>query len=266
MAQQQAPPASSARMLILPRRLVSGERATLAVLDVSGRLTPGVNLIFSNGDKVTTDATGRARFVAPLTPGPIFATIEGRAGRVSSAILAAGELSSATLEISGVPRVASLSDRLEIVGQGFCGDADANQVKFSGAPGLVLASSPGYLAVLPPAELLPGAARVEVSCGQRSSAAFTVVFVTLELEAGSASLAPGEHRVLTVRVKGSTAKIQLEARNLAADVAELQSGVNVRTLSSGGVENVAHFELVGKQRGNFVISMRLVSPSSAPRF
>jgi hypothetical protein len=264
-AQQQAPPASSARMLILPRRLISGERATLAVLDVSGRLTPGVHLLFSNGDKVTTDATGRARFVAPLTPGPISATIEGRAGRVSTVILPAGELSSATLGISGVPRVASLSDRLEIVGQGFCGDADANQVKFSGAPGLVLASSPGYLAVLPPLELLPGAARVEVSCGQRSADAFTVVFVTLELEAGAVSLSPGEHRVLTVRVKGSTANIQLEARNLAAEVAELLGGASVRAQSSGGSENVAHFELVGKQRGSFVISIRLVSPPGAPR-
>ena len=63
---QQAPPASGARILLLPRRIVSGERATLAVLDVNGRLTPGVTVSFSNGDKLTTNATGRALFVAPL--------------------------------------------------------------------------------------------------------------------------------------------------------------------------------------------------------
>src|SRR6266404_6439818 len=73
--------ASGARMLLLPRRIVSGERATLAVLDVNGRLTPGVTVSFSNGDKLTTDPTGRALFVAPLTPGVIFGSIAGRIGR-----------------------------------------------------------------------------------------------------------------------------------------------------------------------------------------
>ncbi len=42
-AQQSGPAASGARILLLPRRIVSGERATLAVLDVNGRLTPGAS-------------------------------------------------------------------------------------------------------------------------------------------------------------------------------------------------------------------------------
>ncbi|HME12004.1 MAG TPA: hypothetical protein VKF79_04045, partial [Candidatus Acidoferrum sp.] len=76
-----APPASGARILLLPRQLVAGERATLAVLDVNGRLTPGVSVTFSNGDRLKTDTTGRALFVAPLKPGVLFGSIEGRAGR-----------------------------------------------------------------------------------------------------------------------------------------------------------------------------------------
>src|SRR5947209_16700424 len=90
-AQQPVPAASGARILLLPRRIVSGERATLAVLDVNGRLAPGVTVHFSNGDRLTTDATGRALFVAPLSHGVIFASLEGRAGRVASAILSASE-------------------------------------------------------------------------------------------------------------------------------------------------------------------------------
>jgi hypothetical protein len=172
---------------------------------------------------------------------------------------------SATQEIALAPRVASLSDRFEFMGHGFCGDADANHVLVHGLPGLVLASSPAYLAVLPPADLQPGPAQVQVTCGQKSSPPFTVVFVSLELEVGSASLAPGEHRKLTVRVKGSTAKVNLEARNLTPDVAELQGGTPTRAISAGGADNVASFELVGKQRGNFVISIRLVSPLGPPR-
>lgn len=263
---QSAPPPSAARILLLPRKLVSGERATLAVLDVSGRLTPGVTVEFTNGDKFTTDATGRALFVAPLNLEKIYAAIQGRPGRVSSVILAAADSPSATQEVSQVPRVASLSDRLEIAGHGFCGDADANHVTIGGFPALVLASSPAYLAVLPPEELHAGPAQVQVSCGQKTSPAFTINFVTLELEASNVPLAPGEHRTVTVRVKGGTLKVNLEARNLAPDVAELQGGgASVRALSSGGENNTAKFELTGKQHGSFVISIRMVSPLGPPR-
>src|SRR5713226_6510989 len=125
---QQAPSASAARILLLPRSIVSGERATLAVLDVNGRLTPGVTVSFSNGDRFTTDATGRALFVAPLNPGVIFGSIAGRAGKVATSILSPSEAASASIGLSSAPRVASLTDRFEIFGKSFCGDADANQV------------------------------------------------------------------------------------------------------------------------------------------
>ncbi len=263
---QEPPLASGARILIMPRKIVGGEHATLAVLDVNGRLTPGVIVEFSNGDALKTDATGRAMFVAPLNAEKIYAAIQGRSGRVASTIVPAVESPSATLEVSLAPRVASLSDRFEFMGHGFCGDADANRVLIHGSPGLALASSPSYLAVLPPADSQPGLAQVQVTCGQKSSPPFSVVFVSLELEAGNAALAPGEHRKLTVRVKGSTTKVNLEARNLAQEVAELQGGTPVRAVSTGGADNVASFELMGKQRGNFVISIRLVVPLSAPRY
>src|SRR5882724_8638373 len=97
---QEPPPASGARILIMPRKIVSGEHATLAVLDVNGRLTPGVIVEFSNGDTLKTDTTGRAMFVAPLNAGKIYAAIQGRAGRVASTIVPAVESPSATLERS----------------------------------------------------------------------------------------------------------------------------------------------------------------------
>lgn len=261
---QEAPLASGARILLLPRKMVAGERATLAVLDVSGRLTPGVGVVFSNGDKLKTDATGRGLFVTPLDPGTIYASIEGRSGRVSSMIQSMAEAGSAKQIVTATPRVAALTDRFEISGKGFCGDADANKVSISGKPGLVLAASPAYLAILPP-EMDPGPAQVQVSCGQRSSEAFTVLFVSLDLEASHAPLGPGEHRSIAVRVRGSTAKINLEARNLSPEIAELQGGTMVRVASSGGAENLARFELVGKQHGNFLISIRLAATAGPPR-
>ena len=261
---QQVPAPSAARILLLPRKLVTGERSTLAVLDVNGRLTPGVNIAFSDGEKVTTDTTGRALFVAPLNAGTLSAAIEGHSGRVSSTIVTPADVP-ATLVVTEAPRVASLTDRFEILGHGFCGDADANRVTIANLPGLVLASSPASLIVLPPPDTTPGPAQVKLTCGQNSADAFTLVFVSLELQASNASLAPGEHRPLMVRVRGSTARVNLEAHNLSAEVAELNGGVTVHAASSGGADNVAKFELIGKKRGNFIVSIRLVAPLSSPR-
>ena len=265
VAPQQAPPASGARILLMPRKLITGERATLAVLDINGRLTPGVEVKFSDGEKVTTDATGRALFVAPLNPGTITAGITGRAGHVTSTILSSAGLSASQETITGAPLIASIADRFELAGEGFCGDADANHVTVGGLPGLVLASSPASLAVLPPAELEPGPAEVNVTCGQKAAPTFIIVFISLEMESKNGALAPGERRELVVRVRGTTRRVTLEAHNLSADVADLSGGSIVRETSSGGADNTAKFALVGKKHGNFTISIRLLSPLSAPR-
>ena len=262
---QQAPPASGARILLLPPRIVSGERATLAVLDVNGRLTPGVTVNFSNGDRLTTDATGRALFVAPLNPGVIFASIIGRPGRVPTAILSPAEGAPLSIAVMSAPRVASISDRFELTGHGFCGDADANRVTIGGKATLVLASSPSSLVVLPPSDLEPGPAAVEVACAKRSAATFTITLVALQLEADSSPLAPAERRVLTVRVRGTTAVVGLEAHNRAPDIAELTGGNSVRLSSSGGAKNAAKFEILGRKRGSFLISIRLLSSVGPPR-
>src|SRR6266567_548570 len=267
---QQTPPAppspATARTLLLARRIVSGERATLAVLDVNGRLTPGVTVTFSNGDRLKTDATGRALFVAPLNSGVIFGSIEGRPGRVSTVTLTPAEGAASSMEISSAPRVVSLTDRFEILGKGFCGDADANQVSIAGRGALVLASSPVSLVVLPPMELPPGPAKVKVSCAKRDAPEFALLFVGLDLQADSSPLKRGEHRMLTVRVSGTMEKISLEARNLAPEVAELVGGNPVRRFSSGGEgENVSQFEVIGRKNGAFLISIRLVPTLGRPQ-
>jgi hypothetical protein len=262
---QQAPPASAAHILLLPRRIVSGEHATLAVLDVNGRLTPGAGVVFSNGDHLTTDITGRALFVAPLSSGVISAAISGRSSRVYTTILTPTEAASSSVEISSAPRVASLSDRFELAGRGFCGDADANHVTIAGQSALVLASSPTSLLVLPPAALDAGKGAVQVSCAKHDAPPFAIKFVALTLEADSSALAPGDHRTVTVHVRGTTMKVPLEARNLAPDIAELTGGNPVRVSSTGGTDNSAQFELVGRQRGSFVLSIRLLSALNPPR-
>ncbi len=260
---QKPPPAPAGRILLLPRSIVSGDRATLAVLDANGRLTPGAAVSFSNGDRLTTDATGRALFVAPLTPGLIYGSIVGREGRVPVTITPPGESPANSMQVDSIPQVASIADRFEITGRGFCGDADVNQITISGDPAFVLAASPTSLVVLPPPDLQPGRASVDLSCAKRNGPPLEVVFVALTLEADTSPLAPGVLRRLTVHVRGTRDKVTLEARNLAPDVAELLGGNPLKASSSGGIENQAHFQVIGRKRGSFLVSIRLLN--STPR-
>ncbi len=247
----------------MPRRMISGERATLAVLDVNGRLTPGATIQFSNGDKVTTDTTGRALFVAPLNPGALYASIVGRPGRVATAILPARDAESAA-KVELAPRIASVVDRFELAGSGFCGDADKNEVTVGGQPALVLASSPNALTVLPPLDSPVGVTEISVACGKQEPARFKLVFVALKLDADSSPLQPRQKRTLRVSITGTLEKVQLEARNLAPDIAELAGGNPARVFSTGGAENSAELQVTGKQRGNFLISIRLVPAMAKP--
>ncbi len=242
---------------LVPRKMISGDRTTLAVLDVNGRLTPGVTIAFSNGDHVTTNATGRGVFVAPLTPGVLYATIRGRQGRVQTLVIAASAEAS-TPAVVQAPHFASLSDRFELQGHGFCGDADKNIVQVNGEAALVMAASSESLTILPPENLEAGPADVSVACNKGPSSAARVVFLSLSLEADTSPMQPGQKRTLTVRIAGTRDKVTLEAHNLAPEIAELAGGNTTKAISSGGAENVATFPLTGKQRGNILVSIRLI--------
>ena len=254
---QKPPIAKNARILLLPRTMVSGERVTLAVLDMNGRLTPGATIAFSNGDHVTTNTTGRALFVAPLTPGALFATIQGRAGRLKTLVLPSVAEPSAA-EIVEAPHFASLSDRFELQGHGFCGDADKNVVQMNGQPALVLAASSKSIAILPPDDVDAGPADVTVSCNHGPAGAARITLLSLALDADRSPMQPGEKRTLAVKISGSSERVMLEARNLAPAIVELTGGNPAKAISSGGAENIAVFPLTGKAHGNILVSIRLL--------
>ena len=254
---QQVPLAKNARILLVPRKMITGDRTTLAALDMNGRLTPGVTIAFSNGDHVTTNSTGRGVFVAPLTPGVLYATIQGRPGRIPTLIIPPPADRSDSQAMQG-PHFASLSDRFELQGHGFCGDADKNVVQVNGRAAFVLAASSEAMTVLPPEELDAGPAEVSVSCNKNAASWARVTFLSLSLEADNSPLQPGQKRTLTVRIGGTPEKAMLEARNLAPEVADLAGGNPARVTSSGGTENLAQFPLTGKKHGNILVSIRLL--------
>ena len=104
-----------------------------------------------------------------------------------------------------------------------------------------------------------------IACNKQDSQSFVIRFVELSLEADSSPLKAGDHRTLTVHVRGTASKVGLEAHNLAPDIAELAGGNPARLVTSGGTQNTARFELTGKQHGHFVVSIRLLPTQSPPR-
>ncbi|HEY7680058.1 MAG TPA: hypothetical protein VIC04_06015, partial [Terriglobia bacterium] len=61
--------AGTPAVIVLPQKVVAGEKASLAILDASGALVPGAQVDFEGGERITTDATGRATFAVPALPG-----------------------------------------------------------------------------------------------------------------------------------------------------------------------------------------------------
>lgn len=253
-----APKPSAARTIILPRKLVAGQPATLAVMDIDGRLTPGAIVELSGGIKVRTDSTGRAVFMAPGKPRVIFARLKGRPDRVSSVVVAPATAAETGFTVTSYSSVIGLGDRFEIIGSGFSGDGDENHANVGGKTALVIAASPVDLVVLPEPGFPVGGAAFSIESGGRSGGPFPIAFISLEVSATKKSLAAKERGVLSVRIKGSTNKLLVEARNLSPETVAVGAGNMERAVSSGGAENVARFELRGIRAGEFAISVHLV--------
>jgi hypothetical protein len=252
------PPAG--KTILLPRQMIAGEKATLAVLDSQGRLTPGAVVEFSTGGRATTDSTGRAVFIAP-PPGVLLAHLAGRPGNVPAVILPGTQSGPAGLRVTSYPRVVSLTDRFEVLGSGFQGEATANRAALSGKEALVVAASPIALTLIPSPDLAWGPAQFTVNSSGRTVGPLPLTLVSLELSADKDRLAADESGTLTVRVRGSSQRLTVEIRNLSPDLVALASGTVQQLTTSGGADNTARVKLRGVRPGDFSISVRLVHSS-----
>ena len=77
--QKQIPPElhghAAVAEIILPAELEVEKPATLSVIDSDGMVVEGAIVSLPGGRKVTTDATGRARFVVTSDPGAFIAEV-----------------------------------------------------------------------------------------------------------------------------------------------------------------------------------------------
>ena len=246
--------------IVLPGKLIAGQRATLAVLDAEGRLVPSAEVEFGGGSRMTTDATGRLTFPVPNEPGILRVSLAGQAANASAAVLppAAAPAAPDTLQLLDVQRMIPLGERFSIDGEGFRGAADENHVVVAGQPAIVLAASPVVLICIAGPKSEPGPAQLSVEIGSRSAGPAPVTLVRLEVAGDKPQLNAGEHGHLTVRVHGSAEPVEVEVRSLSPGVVRFLGGSTERQTTQGGKENSAAFEMLGIGGGDFSVEARLV--------
>ncbi len=132
--------------IVLPAELEIEKPATLAVIDSDGMLVEGVIVSLPGGRKVTTDATGRARFVVTSEPGAFVAEVPESAlqprVRGYSLVRTHPAGNSSALTISESPHILVNGQPAAVMGYGFRGDAEFDAVTVGGKPAMILAASP----------------------------------------------------------------------------------------------------------------------------
>lgn len=269
---QEAPKAQAAapRTIVLPQKTVAGAPATLAVLDAAGRMLPHIIVELSGGTKVTTDATGRALFTAPIESGVLTAQIPGHDVTASSTVVkfpdpapqTSAENSSTAVRVLAYPHFISLHDRFTMEGTGFRGEADANRVFLAGQACLVLASSPVSLVVLPGPRIPIGAIDLRVAVVGRDAASNPVVMVLLEFSGPPQAPDAGAQGNLFVLVHGTRERLAVEIRNGSPEIIQLPRGNVQRVTSSGGDRNAAEIETKFLAPGDYTVTARLIPTDS----
>ncbi len=260
----------AARTIILPQKMVAGAPATLAALDSAGRLLPNVVVELSGGRKVTTDATGRALFVAPAEAGRLTAKVLGQEITASSTVVLPANLSaqadaegpSAILQLASFPHVLAIRDRFTIEGRGFRGIADVNHVYLADQPCLVVAASPISLVVLPGPHVPVGETSLRVSVAGYDTGQIPVSAVLLEFSGPPDAPDAGTQGKIILRVLGATEPLAVEVRNGSPAIIQFPGGSVQRLATSGGDENIAPVELKFLAPGNYTLTARLIPANS----
>jgi len=246
--------------------MIAGERATLAVLDSSGRLLPGATVEIPGSEKITTDDTGRGTFIAPFQPGTMTAHLANNITFTATIISApaapaqkptAGALAPAAHIL--LPRIIALGDRLALEGAGFRGDAQLDHVALGDQPALVLAASSVALVALPNPRTPLGKTQLTIEVEGRNLVRTQVTVVALVVAGPPKALAAGKRGTLTIEVNGTAERVAVEVRNLSPEVIRFPRGNVAEVKTSGGAPNIAKIELTGAQSGDYAVSARLAS-------
>lgn len=258
-AQAQANPSTTWTVtIVLPPRVMAGHPATLAVFGVDGKLAAGVAVTLSDGQTLTTDRTGRAKFTAPASGDYLLA--KGSGASVAALIDPAAGASEP--KETTAPPVISVRDRFWVCSAGLSGDAGSNSVRINGEPALVIAASPECLVALPSSKATAGPATISIEApGTEATAKATLV--ALEFDAPQPALVPGKKSRLDVRVRGSEQKLGLVVDNVTPGVLRFVRGDSQEVLTRGGPQNIATLDVQAVRTGDYSFRARLIPAADA---
>jgi hypothetical protein len=272
--QKQIPPElnghAAVAEIVLPPEIEVEKPATLAAIDSDGMLVEGVIISLPGGRKVTTDATGRARFVVTSEPGAFIAEIPASAlqprVRAYSLVRAHPAGNSSALTISEYPHILVHGQSEIVMGYGFRGDAESDGASAGGKTAIILASSPMGIVFQTAEDADLGPASLVLSVAGIKYQPFAATIVSLDISQAVGKIVVGEKNEMYVRVAGTEQKIVLSVENRAPTVLELTDGNFYWVMTSGGTLNEATIGIRALGSGDFSVSVR-VAPgdgSTAP--
>jgi hypothetical protein len=263
--QKQIPPElnghAAVAEIVLPPEMEVEKPATLAAIDSDGMLVEGVIISLPGGRKVTTDATGRARFVVTSEPGAFIAEVPQSAlqprVRAYSLVRAHPAGNSSALTISEYPHVLVHGQPETVMGYGFRGDAEFDGASTGGKTAIILAASPMGIVFQTAEDADLGPASLVLSVAGIKSQLFTATIVSLEISQPTGIIVAGEKNEMFVRVAGTERKVLVAVENRAPDVLELTDGNFHWVMSSGGALNEATIGMRARSGGDFSVSVRV---------
>jgi hypothetical protein len=263
--QKQIPPElhghAAVAEIVLPAELEVEKPATLAVIDSDGMLVEGVIVSLQDGRKVTTDATGRARFVVTSEPGAFVAEIPESAlqprVRGYSLVRAHPAQNSAALTVSEYPHILVHGQPASVMGYGFRGDAEFDGASVGGKTAVILAASPMGIVFQTAEDASLGPASLVLSVAGMKREPIGVTIVSLEVTPPEGKIVVGNKAEMFVRVAGTEQKLMLSVENRTPNVMELTDGNFHWVLSSGGVLNEATIGMRPRSGGDFFVSVRV---------
>lgn len=252
--------------IVLPAELEVEKPATLSVIDSDGMLVEGVIVTLPGGRKVTTDATGRARFVVTSEPGGFIAEIPATVlqprVRGYSLVRPHPDKNSSGLIVLEYPHILVHGQPATVMGRGFRGDAEFDGATVGGKTAVILAASPMGIVFQTAEDANLGPASLVLSVAGVKREPVGVTIVSLDVTRPEGKIIVGGKSEMFVRVAGTEQKIMLSIENRSPDVVELTNGNFHWTLSTGGVVNEATIGMRPRGAGDFSVSVR-VAPGNA---
>lgn len=242
--------------MLMPDRALAGQPVTVAFVDDQRNPESNVELSF-NGVTLSTDQNGQAQYMIPEdeTPGrSLNIALLSRPYEMPAVVEVLQPLATPSSpqapKVDKASHLVSRRSNLVIDGHNFDGVAMNNRVIIDGMTECTIAAaSPVQLKVTLPKDLRPGQHSLCVSTEGMRSNPIGFELAQLEVICEGKDNPKDTSGKVTVKVVGTTTKVNVKLVNLSPDLIRLNKGDDVKLLSSGGADNTASVSVQRLKKG-----------------